>query len=114
MSDKPKPFQIKSKDTLKFTITPDGRVNAHSDSELQINLDKIQSVGIENIVDIESYAITRIVQSTSHHIKFFGGGEVAMAYSAQGRILDFKTNGVQITISNGDRLMIRKSPSVDV
>jgi hypothetical protein len=111
VSDKPKPFQIKPEGPLEITISPDGSVSANSEGALELNFDKIKSVGVENIIDVETYSITRVARSTSHFVKFFGGGEVILAYSDQGRILDFSTKDVQLAVAGGDKLMIRRKTS---
>lgn len=52
--------------------------------------------------------ITRLFNSTSHYIRFFGGGEVRFSYNAEGNILEFTTTNVDASIEeNGEPILLK-------
>jgi hypothetical protein len=64
---------------------------------------KLSKVGIADLTEVESHQITRIAGSTSHVVRFFGGGFVQFAYNSRGELIDLR--GHSITAShdrNGD------------
>ncbi|QFZ87191.1 hypothetical protein GFK26_32650 [Variovorax paradoxus] len=82
----------------------DGILHVRTRTTAVLALDEIKSIGIENMLDIRSYTITPIVGSVSHFIRFLDGGEVRLAYNAQGCLLEFSAQGVAVEIQDGNRL----------
>jgi hypothetical protein len=108
MSEKPKPFTMTPEGTIRTQTAPDGSISASSDKPIAIDIEDIKSVGIENLVDVEAHEISRLFNSTSHFVKFFGGGEVRFAYNDAGELLEFKMHHVTITIENGERIVLKR------
>ncbi|NOT20214.1 MAG: hypothetical protein HOP24_08100 [Sideroxydans sp.] len=108
MTEKPKPFTMKPEGNMTMKIGPDGAISTSTDKPLEINLQNIKSVGVENLVDIETHEISRLFNSVSHFIKFFGGGEVKFAYNLEGKLLEFSTHHVTLSIQNGERVILKK------
>jgi hypothetical protein len=111
MSDekrKPKPVQFRSDGKLEFRDNPDGSKTGTSDKPVHMHIETIKSVGIENLVDIETHTINKLFGSVSHLIKFYGGGEVRFSYNDKGEILEFTGNRVDARIENGERLVLRR------
>lgn len=111
MSEEPKPIKVQSEGRLSNRTNPDGSVTLTSKQPVSLHIDSIQSVGIENLVDVEVHAINRLFNSVSHYIKFFGGGEVRFSYNAEGELLEFTALNVDAFIADGDRLMLRRQAS---
>lgn len=109
MTQEPKPFTMKPEGQMTIKIESDGTISSSSDKPLEINLQNIEAVGIENVVDVESYEISRLFNSVSHFIKFFGGGEVKFAYNQQGELLEFSAHQVTLSIKNGERIVLKKA-----
>jgi hypothetical protein len=77
---------------------------------VSLHIKSIKSVGIENLVDVEVHTISRIYNSVSHYIKFYGGGEVRFSYNTEGELLEFSTRNVDAHIANGERIILRRAP----
>ena len=110
MSEEPIPIQIRSGGQVNQQTRPDGSVSLSSKHPVSLHIESIKSVGIENLVDVESHAINRLFDSVSHYIKFFGGGEVRFSYNAEGELLEFATTNVDAFISNGERIILKRRP----
>ena len=79
-------------------------------NHVHIDFNHIKSVGIVNILDVESHFINTIMNSKSHVIKFSNGGEVTFAYNANGALIDLSAKYVSLTISQADELVFFISP----
>ena len=72
-----------------------------ADGSLQATLStSIRKVGIGNLCDIESHAITRIANSTSHFVRFIGGGDLQYAFTDKGELLQLSGHGIQFSITD--------------
>lgn len=112
MSDQPKPIKVQSAGQLSNRTNPDGSVSLTSKEPVSLHIESIKSVGVENLVDIETHTINRLFNSVSHYIRFFGGGEVRFSYNAEGELLEFTAKNVDAFIANGERVMLRRRPEV--
>ncbi len=111
MSEEPKPIRIRSDGQVTNRTNPDGSVSLTSKHPVSLHIESIKSVGIENLVDVETHAINRLFNSVSHYIKFFGGGEVRFSYNAEGEVLEFATTNVDATVFNGDCIILKRRPA---
>lgn len=80
-------------------------------NHIHIDFKNIQSVGLENIIDVELHSINTILNSTSHLIKFRNGGEVAFVYNNKGCLIDLFAKGVDLFLGQNNELIfsIRRS-----
>ncbi len=112
--DAPRPVQIKSGTPLTMHEDRDGILHVRTRTTAVLALEEIKSIGIENMLEVQTYRITRIVGSVSHFVRFLDGGEVRLAYNAQGCLLEFSAQGVAVEIQDGKRLTMasvrRSSP----
>ena len=93
--------------SLKVT-TPDGRILLMGkDGNVQVNLETIKSVGLENIFDLKSHVILREGELTVHKIEFHDGGRVKLAFTTQGKLVEFSCNKVGQTITKEGTIVIR-------
>lgn len=71
--------------------------------DMHIDLHQIQSVGLDNLCDVQSHTINRIANSTSHVVRFFGGGHVQFAYNDQGQFLELSGQAVNLRLDDNDK-----------
>lgn len=91
--------------TVNLAMGREGRLNAKlTPSESTINLEQIQSVGVENLMHVESHTINSLFGSTSHYIRFCNGGEVTYAHNSEGKLLELIGKNVSILISKDNRV----------
>ena len=81
MSDKPEKLNIRS-----------------DEGPVMLHMDSIESIGIENLLDVESHTINRMFNSVSHYIRFLGGGEVRLSYNDKGQIVEFSAKNMAADI----------------
>ena len=93
--------------SVKVT-TPEGRtVVMDKDGNVQVNVETIRSVGIENIFDLKSHVIMREGDLTVHKLEFHDGGSVKIAYTTQGKLVEFSGNKIGQTITKEGAIVIR-------
>ena len=65
----------------------------------QVSLDEIRAVRVEDLSQVLDHRIARIVGSTSHVIRFIGGGELRYAYNSRGQVIELSATGVKGAVS---------------
>lgn len=65
----------------------------------QVSLDEIRAVRVEDLSQVLDHRIARIVGSTSHVVRFIGGGELRYAYNSRGQVIELSANGVKGVVS---------------
>ena len=76
------------------------RIESSSDGGVVATVQKIHKVGVSNLCDIESHTITRIASSTSHFIRFLGGGDLRFAFTDKGELLELSGHRISFNISD--------------
>ena len=75
---------------------------AISDKSLAVELPTIiQSIGIENLTDVDVHKINKLFGSIFHYIRFVDGGEIKFSYNAAGDIMELYGKGVTQPSRNG-------------
>ena len=74
-----------------------------------LNLETIESVGIHNVMDVETHRINRVAGSTSHFVRFQGGGEVRFAYNNQGKLIELSAENCAFSLSNNNEILFQKA-----
>lgn len=64
-----------------------------------VSLDEIRAVRVEDLSQVLDHRIARIVGSTSHVIRFIGGGELRYAYNSRGQVIELSATGVKGAVS---------------
>lgn len=59
----------------------------------------IQTVTIADLAEVQSHDVFRIVGSTSHVVRFVGGGELRYAYNDRGQVIALAATGVRTEAS---------------
>jgi hypothetical protein len=67
----------------------------------QVSLDEIRAVRVEDLSQVLDHRIARIMGSTSHVIRFIGGGELRYAYNSRGQVIELSATGVKGAVSPG-------------
>ena len=65
----------------------------------QISLDEIRAVRVEDLSQVLEHRIARILGSTSHVVRFIGGGELRYAYNSRGQVIELSASGVKGAVS---------------
>jgi len=76
-----------------------------SGDHAHIDFQRIKSIGVKNILDIESHRINTVLNSRSHLIKFSNGGELIFSYNSKGELIDFKAQGIAIFVNQYDEVL---------
>ena len=104
-----KPFTLSPEGTMTLKVdSATGAVESTSLDPVNANIPNIKSVGIANLVDVEEQAINRLVNSVSHFVRFYGGGEVHFAFNFEGKLLECKGVGVTTQILDGERILFHR------
>lgn len=64
-----------------------------------VSLDEIRAVRVEDLSQVLEHRIARIMGSTSHVIRFIGGGELRYAYNSRGQVIELSAAGVKGAVS---------------
>jgi hypothetical protein len=65
----------------------------------QVSLDEIRAVRVEDLSQVLDHRIARIMGSTSHVIRFIGGGELRYAYNSRGQVIELSATGIKGAVS---------------
>jgi hypothetical protein len=84
-------------------------INIAKNRDVKLDLEEIQSVGIYNVIEVETHQITHVAGSTSHFVRFHGGGEVSFAYNHQGKLIELSAKDCGFSLSNKNELLFRKA-----
>ena len=79
--------EFKTDGSLKITATGGSPMTVDKDGRSVFELKDLKAVSIQNIVDIESYSITRVEGMTSHCAKYVDFGLLEFAFDKQGNIV---------------------------
>ena len=66
---------------------------------VQIPLDEIRAVQVDDLAQVLDHRIARIMSSTSHVVRFIGGGELRYVYNRRGQVIDLSSSGVRASVS---------------
>lgn len=67
-----------------------GQIQATADGrDGYLELPVLRSVNLSNLHEIESHQINRLLDTTSHVIRFTNGGHVCLSYNNSGQVMDF-------------------------
>lgn len=61
---------------------------ADAQGNITLQVEAIASVGIADLAQVQSHQINHIAGSTSHVVRFTGGGWLCYAYNERGEIID--------------------------
>jgi hypothetical protein len=67
----------------------------------------ISAVSIANLAEVEHHIIAHIADSTAHHVRFHGGGELHYVFNTRGEIVDLWARKVQITLTLQRQLIVK-------
>lgn len=103
---------IESRDDGTATVRTvgGGVIDVDKDRNVKLELAAIESVGIHNVIEVESHQINRVLGSTSHYVRFHGGGEVRFAYNDQGKLIELSARDCGFSLSNKNELLFHRAP----
>jgi hypothetical protein len=76
---------------------------------VQIPLDEIRAVQVDDLAQVLEHRIARIMGSTSHAVRFVGGGELRYVYNSRGQVIELSSAGVHASVSP-ERVVIFAHP----
>ena len=76
---------------------------------VQIPLDEIRAVQVADLAQVLDHRIVRIMGSTSHVVRFVGGGELRYVYNSRGQVIELSSYGVHASVSP-ERVVSFSSP----
>jgi hypothetical protein len=94
--------------TVSFDAPNGATITTQLDGSIQLDLKSISTIGVANIIDIQTHNIQDVLGMKSHFIKFQSGGEVRFAYNQLGQLVELSFLGLLVKItetSNGLALM---------
>ena len=90
-----------------FKVTrPDGSTIAADKDGITVEIGSIKSVGFHNIVDLKSHIILHEGDLTVHKAEFRDGGQVKIAYSAQGKLVEFTCRNIGQSITKNNEIVL--------
>ena len=66
---------------------------------VQIPLDEIRAVQVDDLAQVLDHRIARIMGSTSHVVRFIGGGELRYVYNSRGQVIELSSTGIRASVS---------------
>lgn len=108
-AEKPRTTVETQEDGKRIVRTAGGAtMEVGTDRSVNLDLDKIEAVGIHNVADVVTHQVAEIAGSTSHYIRFHGGGELRFAYSHDGRLIELSASKISFSLSNDNELLFRR------
>jgi hypothetical protein len=65
----------------------------------QVSLDEIRAVRVEDLSQVLDHRIACVAGSTSHVIRFIGGGELRYACNDRGQVIELTATGIRGALS---------------
>lgn len=75
---------------------------------ISVDLGKIKSIGIENILDLKAYNMSREGDRIMHVLEFSDGGTCEVTYLVTGKLEVFNGHRLSVQISKDGVLTIKK------
>ncbi len=79
--------------------------------EVKLNAASLCDWGLARVLDVTSHQINRVGSTTSHVVRFVNGGHVAMAWHANGDLIEMTAEGIEITLDSKGRMLLGPMPS---
>jgi len=90
-----------------------GVIDIAKGGKVDLKLETIESVGILNVMEVETHQITRVAGSTSHFIRFHGDGELSFAYNDLGKLIELSAKNCAFSLSDKNELLFQKGKKKD-
>lgn len=90
---------------------PDGSTMVLQDGNVTIENIVPKSVGIQNLSEIESFAVRTQDQTRIYQLDFFGGGHAEVTYSQDGRVMEVTGQGFKQTITKDNEIIVSQGDS---
>jgi hypothetical protein len=65
----------------------------------QFPLDEIRAVQVDDLAQVLDHRIARIMGSTSHVVRFVGGGVLRYVCNSRGQVIELSSSGVRASVS---------------
>jgi uncharacterized protein (AIM24 family) len=110
MAQLPKNFNVTTTEHASTHLDMDGNLVTAFTQGIDVELEKVDSIGIANLCDVASHTINHILGSTSHVVLFHDGGRLQFSYSHSGQLLELSGKNIAMQFVESTRIMVvRKS-----
>ena len=113
MEKKPESFVSsveKGKDgATVLRTTSGGKMEIDKQRNVTLDLATITAVGLQNLSDVESHQINRVIGSVSHFVRFHGGGELRFAYNHEGKLIELSAQNCAFVLTQANELLFGKA-----
>jgi hypothetical protein len=72
----------------------------------EVSMPCIHSVGIDNLCEVISHDINRLLGSTSHVVRLVNGGFLNLAYADSGALLVLEGHAIRVSITPKGQLIV--------
>jgi hypothetical protein len=79
--------------------------------QVRIDLATLREWGLARLLDVTSHHVNQVGTTVSHVVRFVNGGHVAMAWHADGRLIEMTAEGVEIKVDATGRMLLGPMPS---
>ena len=100
-------ISLKDDGTTSVITKAGSAIEIDANGCIKANLSSIKSVGIHNLIDVQTYNMTIAAGMTSHFVRFRDGGEVSFAYNDAGKLVNFSATKVAFTLRKGNELLFK-------
>ena len=91
---------------------PDGAiVFLHEAGNITIENLIPKSVGVEDLFEIESFAMRTVDQLRIYRVEYVGGGYVEVTYSQEGQVIGLIGHNIKQSISKDNEILVRQGDS---
>jgi hypothetical protein len=73
---------------------------------LRVKLDHIRKISVDNITRVEKYDLSNGDEFVIHTICFVNGGSAVLGYSRSGKIMRFRTSGINMLVKDGNHIIL--------
>ena len=96
---------------MKVTRPDGARVFLHEAGYITIENMTPKSVGIEELFEIESFAMRTVDELRIYRVEYFGGGYVEVTYSPEGQVIGLIGHNIKQSISKDNEILVRQGDS---
>ena len=88
-------------------------VTTREDGTLEMMNPRIERIEVHDLRTLVSHQVQRVVETTSHHLAFVGGGRFACLCDGTGKVIEITSRGVNFQYDRADRVMRVGTPPKD-
>jgi len=79
--------------------------NTGSNIPVTVSAAHIESVGIKNLIDVDSHTVHTILNSRSHVVRFNNGGLLKFSYNKEGQLIELSSSNLRCEVSKSSEVI---------